>query len=1294
MRKTLSTAALVFLCLLTSINASAQSRNARLGGTVADASGALIPGVEITAANDGTGIKTVVVSNESGNYQFASLEPGIYTVSASLTGFQIQNYKQVELGISQQVRLNFTLQVAGGAQAVEVTVAADTLIATTSASVGAVLPDYKVSDLPIANRNVLDLVGTTPGARGDTFAGLPNTMTMTTRDGIPVNLGRPTPGTNQVATTTFSSPDLVEQVRVIVSPADAEFGRGSGQVQLQTRSGTNEFRGALFWTNRNAVLDAASSTNNFRGVPKNYINRNQFGGRLGGPLVRNKTFFFFLYEGQRRLEKQSVVTTVLTEPAKQGIFRFFSARQNGNFTAAAATRSVEVDGSPNASLNPATLRQVNVFSYDPNRSRPDTSGYIARFLAAMPAANDFTTGDGLNTAGHRWLRRNYTGTGTSEGSRNGATLKIDHHFNSNHKMSLVASRERAWADANQSNWPNGFHGIAIGRPSTYTGSFVSTLSPTLLNEFRFGLRRGRLDNLQAYEHPDTGEEARQWMGFSPGPGGPESPAGTPFLIDLTLIGKSAIINDTNGSVGNTSPLWTYADNISWSRGAHNFKGGAEFRYGNSDAWNSDEIIPRVHLGPDPTRSTALGTYYCPACGIPVQNIDTTTIAGLHANDVQRFRNLATDLSGTVANISQAFSLKPDPKNITWLDYPNYYKKYRDFHQNEFMTFFKDDWKVTNNLTLNLGVRWEWFGVPYEGHGLMARPKGGNVFGLSGSSFADWYKPGVRGTLTEYEFVGKYSPNPDVPLFNNDWNNFAPAVGFSWSLPGLRRATVLRAGYGVNYQGRLAGGDVLGVDINVGTAPGLNHFASQAITNLADLSISSVKLPIQGRHPDGVLPVVPVTERTQGVVVYDVNQKNSYVQNFNVELQRELARDLTLEVRYVGSKGTKLLGNININTPIVVENGLLEAVRITREGGSAPLFDTMLRGLNFAGIGTVGSGGLSGSSALRRFSGTRAFIANGNVTGLAGYLNTNSSFTGQVGGMIRNGGFPENFIVANPQFSTAQINGAVNNSTYHSMQMGVTKRLSRGFTNQTTYIWSRAIGASGSIDPRNRQLNKTLMGGHRTHDIRSNGTWQLPFGPNRALLNSAPGWVSRLVEGWQFGGIFNWSSGAPLTISAGDNPLGGGSQFPDIVANFPKGTGKLTASSVAGNRQYFEGFQLVNDPGAAAVTTADALNTAYARFALADSSGNIVLQPAAFGQIGNMGQNWIEGPGSIGLDMNLLKRIRIDETKLFILRLDAVNVLNHPNWGNPTVSLNSANFGLVGLPTGGNRQFTFNLRLEF
>jgi hypothetical protein len=456
----------------------------------------------------------------------------------------------------------------------------------------------------------------------------------------------------------------------------------------------------------------------------------------------------------------------------------------------------------------------------------------------------------------------------------------------------------------------------------------------------------------------------------------------------------------------------------------------------------------------------------------------------------------------------------------------------------------------------------------------------------------------------------------------------------------------------------------------------------------------VTLPVPERYPDGFLPVVPVTGRNQTAVVYEIDQRTTYVQNFNIELQRELMNNLTLEVRYIATKGTKLGGNININSPIVVENGLTEAVGVTRAGGDAPLFDQMLNGLSFAGIGTVGVNGLTGSSALRRFSGTRGDIANGDVVGVAQYLNTNSSFTGEVGGMIRNGGLPENFIVANPQFGNANVEGARNNSTYHSMQLGVTKRLSNGFANQTTYTWSRSIGDRGNIDPRNRGLNKALLANHRTHDIRSNGTWELPFGPGRMFLDGTPSWVARVVEGWQFGGIFRWTSGAPLTIQAGENPFTTGSNVADVVGSFPKNIGELVASETPGSREYLLGFQRVDDPAEGLVTTSDTLRSAYSRMALADASGNIVVQHAPYGAYGNLGQAWFEGPGSYDVDMNLMKRVRIDESKVFVLRLDALSVLNHPNWGNPNVNLNSGSFGLVSLPTSGNRQFTFNLRLEF
>ena len=327
----------LLLSLLVSSYTFAQTTNATLGGTVSDGSGALIPGVTITATNTQTGIVNAVLSNESGAYQFASLQTGAYRVTAELPGFQTQTYNQVALGVSQQVRLNFTLQIGGVAQSVEVSVTADTLIATTSSSVGTVLPDYKVRDLPLPNRDVFGLVATTAGVlsgsgNGGTFlgvfAGQRVSAVNNTRDGMNVSEGR---YDNGAFSATYTSPDLVEEIRVIVSNADAESARGSGQIQMTTRSGTNQFKGSLFWNNRNSVLNTNNWFNNFNGVGVNYLNRNQYGGRSVGPSSRTETFFFGLFEGERVVQRQSITGgLVLTSQARQGIFRYFPGVQSGN----------------------------------------------------------------------------------------------------------------------------------------------------------------------------------------------------------------------------------------------------------------------------------------------------------------------------------------------------------------------------------------------------------------------------------------------------------------------------------------------------------------------------------------------------------------------------------------------------------------------------------------------------------------------------------------------------------------------------------------------------------------------------------------------------------------------------------------------------------------------------------------------------------------------------------------------------------------------------------------------------
>ena len=321
--------------------------NATVNGTVGDATGALIPGVEVTATNVNTGIVTTVLTNEAGSYQFSSLQPGSYKVSAALSGFQTQTYQNVQLSQSQQVRLNFKLEVAGQAQAVEVTVAADTVLATTTASVGTVIRVDQVG-LPLVSRNIMDLAITTPGAlstgtnnANTTFAGTRSSQVNTTRDGVVVSDGRYMDWNGAFAAT-YTTPDLVEEVQITTNTVDAEAGRGSGQVRLQTRSGTNQFHGALFYTNNNSALNAQTFFQNLTAAKKTYTNRNQFGGRLGGPIVKNKAFFFFLFEGQRYLEKRDFVANVLTDTARQGIFSYLTANAPAS-TTATGSRTVTIN---------------------------------------------------------------------------------------------------------------------------------------------------------------------------------------------------------------------------------------------------------------------------------------------------------------------------------------------------------------------------------------------------------------------------------------------------------------------------------------------------------------------------------------------------------------------------------------------------------------------------------------------------------------------------------------------------------------------------------------------------------------------------------------------------------------------------------------------------------------------------------------------------------------------------------------------------------------------------------------
>src|SRR5262245_46030069 len=287
--------------LAVAIGALGQSSNARVSGIVTDASGAVIPGVEVTAKNNATGVVTAVLSNEAGAYNFASLLPGVYSVSAMLQSFRTQSFTDVQLGNAAQVRLDFKLQVGGVSQSVEVSISGAQVLVESSSSVGQVLPQQVVQDLPLISNNVLDLVQVMAGVKmtnnpifgaGETqFAGVSSTNINVQRDGVPITGTRWPTGLD---TTTEMNPDLVGEVKMILAPVDAEMGRGSGQVQIQTKSGTNAFHGGVVFNARNSALDANTWENNRSRIDIPWRNYPEATASIGGPIIRNKTHFFAL----------------------------------------------------------------------------------------------------------------------------------------------------------------------------------------------------------------------------------------------------------------------------------------------------------------------------------------------------------------------------------------------------------------------------------------------------------------------------------------------------------------------------------------------------------------------------------------------------------------------------------------------------------------------------------------------------------------------------------------------------------------------------------------------------------------------------------------------------------------------------------------------------------------------------------------------------------------------------------------------------------------------------------------
>jgi hypothetical protein len=1373
-RNVFVSAALVLLPFGFSKPLSGQSSNAVVSGTVSDSSRALIPGVTVTAVNNGTSVSTSSVTNEAGVYTLPGLLPGTYKISAALPGFQTQTFTDVQLGNAAQLRLNFTLMVASVNTSVEVTSSAGRLLLESTSSVGQVLSETTVRELPVVGvmgNDVLSLVRVMAGvtlttdpifqANSTELAGVSAANIQIQRDGVDASAsGRWAAG---VQGATIMNPDLVGEIRMILAPVDAEVGRGNSQIQVQTRSGTNKFTGSAVWNVQNTALDANTWANNRvqpQAVAPAWRNFHQYTISAGGPIVRNKTFFFALWDGFLPRNRTDINATVLTPCARRGIFRYFDNWSNGNVQQVTTTGTtpriavVDFQGNPVApATNPTggahngILRYTSVFgrvtntpsqsdcsdavvqgpAWDGFRTQVDPTGYVNKLLDVMPLPNNYEIGDGLNTAGHRWVLTR-TGADNRFGfgepvNRKQINLKIDHNFNSNNKVNGSYTYERNWSDNQYGVWPYRFPTLSYRRPQVLTVNLTSTLSSKLLNEARFGMRRTGTNGASSFANPNTGQDA---LAFFPNVNGfPLLPqlgiqpvcvcAGQPF----GARGETGALFQAN--INESTPLYTYADTLSWTHNAHSFKGGAEARFASSRL--RDDVQANDF-------SAFLRAFGGETALTPIQGITSTNITGLQGTSTTgnnlAMRGLLTMLSGSLSRVTQLYWLGSADRLDSFDDYRTSIQRERQLNQNELSFFFKDDWKITRNMTLNLGLRWDYYGVPWVSDGLTAVPDGGGdaLFGYSGRGFDNWMRPGQRGDLTKLIFVGPDSPNPDISAWTKDYNNVGPAIGFSWQVPWFGEGqTTVRGGYQVSYL--LGGGRFSTLDASLANPPGSSYTASftggPGMEYLDLRSVSSLA-PV----PISVTPMqpIPVDSRSVALTAFDSNYVTPYVQNLTLAVTRNVGRKVTIDARYVGTLSRKLYGTIDVNASNFLYNGLKEAFDAARSGDESPLLDQMFSGIQIATSGCVApngstvtcgpvgstTGGVVQTGAMHLRAATasnlRNNLADGNYLALANTLYTlnysqvggiNSTLpaipAGVFGAVLRRNNFPENFVRANPQFTTATLQTNVGNANYHSMQTEVTLRPTSGVSALASYTWSKSLGRTGTFtNPVDRTGDYTLQAGHRAHNFRTSGTFVLPLGPGKFLLGNSSGPLARAIEGWTMSWILNMTSGAPTEIGGASMLYANGT--PDIVGPFDPSAGRVQwqDGALAGN--YFGGaYTKVDDPQCSQIALT--LQSVCTLNAIADSSGHIVLQNAKPGTRGTLGQGVMEQPGTWTLDGAMSKRFQISESKSLQLRVDALNVLNHPQPANPSLGLavDTTPFGNIGTKTGA-RSFQAQLRLSF
>jgi hypothetical protein len=1244
---------------------SAQGASGRIVGRVADPSGAVVAHVKITLLNEATGISRDANTNDSGDYSFVEVAPGTYTVQFELTGFKKNVQKGVIVDVNQVVTLNSTLQIGGSQETVEVTSEAPQ-VDTTSTQLGAVINDRSVNELPLNTRDTYQFLQLQPGVQaqlgssGSLFAGSDDPGSVSVNGGrtrannFSVNGGDA--NDQFVNTPTIEPvPDAVEEFRVITNTFDAEYGRNSGSVvNVITKSGGNAFHGNIYEYFRNTVLDS-------RGYPdttKPQLNQNQFGGTFGGPIKKDRTFFFLSYEARRIRDGQpgqllNVPTGTPSLSAPTGEFSgdfsnqgtFAGGIQPGGFIASVLDGRTGCDaalGYSVAALPPDADGLTDWSSVFPTNIIPTAcqDPVAANLLQKyVPAAN---IGTGQNQV---------VPVGTINADQ--FTVRLDHkindhqsftayyYFNDNRELDPYDSFEAAGA-----NTP-GFGNYNNLRNQQWNFAHTWTISNTLVNEAHFTyMREGQLGYLKpqtttgvnsicsgaasAFCFTGTSDSSAITGEFGTAanlgitPGLPSSLTGVPYV---NIYGGASFGNNFEGFLPQVGNSFQWSDGLTWVKGNHTYKFGVDIRRARFDQY-----------------------YYFDLNG--EYTFDNSGPNGIIPGDGDQY---AEFLLGLADAYTQGSGQREDVRSFAV--YP----------------FAQDSWKLKPNLTLNYGLRWEYSPplTDISGHVETYRPgQNSTVYpcGINssgpGASLAYW-----QGQFTTYgqsgpitcastgaEPTGLVVPgDPGVPagMTSTYYKSFAPRVGIAYSpnftsgslgkLFGGNGKTSIRAGWGLFYNPIeelvLA---QFGAEPPFGGSSSLSDvFFNTPFVNQGEYTapnpFGGIITPTKGQPTDLSLfrPILLYGE-------FEPHLRSQYTTQYNLTIQRDLSGNTMFQIGYVGSQGHRLLATHDINPSN--PQTCLDIINIANlNPNNVSSYQTT--------PATCGPTAEDAQWSVTIPAGYPFHMPNGsivkgtgqtlNLVGLRPYSSPNCNST--LPAFTAGTGCPVDGV---PVFTDIFAEDTIANSNYNALEMMLQKRFSHGLQFQAAYTYSKSIDDGSTfeetLDPFNYRASRGLSLFNSKQRFVVSYDWELP-------VRKYSGFAGRVLDDWEVSGITQFQSGFPIRLNTEDDTelinslFFLGTEAPSLVAPFQKLDPRKTYTNLGLTTPGY--WFNPND------------------FATAATPNGAPVPP--LGSFNNGTQRTICcGPGLIDFDFSVHKKIVLSETRYLQFRAEIFNVFNHTNYSNP------------------------------